>query len=158
MAGLVGGGQVTFTCSGKIVVPVIGITRDTVIDTTGHTVTLSGNNVNPVFYVDAVRLDLIGLTVTGGNAGDFYGGGIYASAGSTVKLIGTTVNGNTARSGGGIWALDSSLTMTDSVVSQNSATDIGGGLVGSMVTLVDTTVIGNSAYSGGDLLSVGARR
>ena len=69
MAGLVGGGQVTFTCSGKIVVPVIGITRDTVIDTTGHTVTLSGNNVNPVFYVDAVRLDLIGLTVTGGNAG-----------------------------------------------------------------------------------------
>src|SRR5437867_4105115 len=91
---LSGGGRVTFTCSGTIVVPEIHITANTTVDATGQTVALSGNNVNRVFNVYLRALELVNLTVTGGYT-PTNGGGIYAVT-SQVTLTNSTLSNNTA--------------------------------------------------------------
>lgn len=50
-AALVGGGTVTFACSGTIIVPQIDLQADTIIDATGQSITLSGNNTNTVLQI-----------------------------------------------------------------------------------------------------------
>jgi hypothetical protein len=74
---LIGGGLVTFACSGVITPATpIFLAVDTTIDAAGHKVTLNGQNAAPVFIVNsgaAVRLD--GLAVADGTATQ--GGGIH---------------------------------------------------------------------------------
>ncbi len=152
---LQGGGTVSFACNGIIVVPEIAITLDTTIDATGRTVVLNGNNVNRVFLVSGgAHLELIGLTVTGGNAEDSFGGGIYAGNPSTVTLTNSVVIGNTASlGGGGVYAgTSSTVALANSIVSGNVSLALGGGIYAassSTVTLTKSVVIGNTASSGG---------
>lgn len=139
--------------------------------------TVSGN---PDFRVveSNSNLSLIGVTVQHGNAAGGYGGGAYASMpGSTLTLSNSTISGNTADKGGGIYA-KSSLVMMNSTVSNNTAaagngggifglndaleidsstiaynyaTNNGGGvyLAANQATLNNTTVSGNLAGVGG---------
>jgi len=111
---LVGGGAVTFTCSGTIIVPGITITANTSIDGTGQSVTLSGNHANPVFTVSAVdvTLNLVNLTIANGLAltscsGSPDGGGI-CNLGGAVNITGCTLSGNASPFGEGDYpAVDS---------------------------------------------------
>jgi len=78
-----------------------------------------------------------------------FGGGIYASE-SNVTLTNSTVSGNSAGDGsGGIYASKSNVTLTNSTVSGNSAGDNAGGIyiygADSIVTLTNSTVSGNTA-------------
>lgn len=81
---LAGGGTVTFAVDGVIPLasPLI-ITVDTVVDATGHAITISGNNAVRVFYVNpAVLFTLQHLTVANGRTNT--GAGLFNSAGSVT--------------------------------------------------------------------------
>ena len=98
---------------------------------------------NSVFKIDSgVTATLSGLTITGGNNGD-YGGGVDNAG--TATLTDCTISGN---AGGG---LDSSgtATLTGCTISGNPAGAVysGGGVVnfGGTMTLTDCTISGNSA-------------
>lgn len=161
-----GGGTVTFACSGTIIVPEIVITTDTTIDATGQAVTLSGNNANRVFRVDAAHLELVGVTVTGGWVSDLHGptdsgGGLYAINAATLTLTDSAVIGNSASaSGGGLFVgQGSTATLTNSTVSGNSAVwaGSGGGIAvwGATLALTNGTLSGNWVTQAGGGLSVG---
>jgi hypothetical protein len=125
-AALVGGGTVTFACSGTIVVPEIFISANTTIDATGQNVTLSGNNANRVLNV---------------------------SSGPTLTLKSLTITKGLADAGGGI-ANFGTLNMSDCIVSGNSAAgwdDIeGGGIVNWGTMSIDlSTISGNSVTLNG---------
>jgi len=149
-----GGGTVTFDCDGTITVtPAIQINADTIIDATGRNIILSGNNTNSVFVVLAEKkLDLIGLTITGGAV---YGG--VRNVGGIVTINSCLISGNTSMYGGGIknenWSPSSvgRMTITNTIVSDNTAHSdganaFGGGIYNDgTMTLTDSTVTRNSA-------------
>jgi hypothetical protein len=130
---IIGGGDVTFDCSGTIVVePEIRIEGSvplTRIDASGQNVTLSGNNTNAVFWVwDTRELELINLTIT---QGAVYGG--VRNLGGTVTITDSVITGNSsATSGGGInnifFGTDPRMTLISSTVSDNTAPYYGGGI------------------------------
>ncbi|HVA51251.1 MAG TPA: FG-GAP-like repeat-containing protein, partial [Pirellulales bacterium] len=111
-----------------------------------------------VFQIEAtdannnpVDISVSDLTVTGGDAQGGYpadlGGGIdnYGSLAVTT----TTISGNSAAAGGGIFnESGATLTLTDSTVSNNSATEHGGGIdndSGAAAAVTASTIVGNSA-------------
>ena len=115
--------------------------------------TVSGGNVTRVFYVGAtVAATLDSLTISGGNAED-YGGGVYADQ-STLTITNSTISGNAADPGsgwgGGVFALDSTVTVTNSTFSDNAAVN-GGGVFAyeSTVDLTSSTISDNAADIGG---------
>ena len=93
-AAMAQGGTVTFACDGTITLAsTITIAASTVLDGTGHQVTISGGNAVQVFEVPAnATLTLVHLTIANGAA---YGGGaIYNSGTAMVDLC--TFTGNLA--------------------------------------------------------------
>ncbi|MBR5414413.1 MAG: hypothetical protein IK105_00570 [Thermoguttaceae bacterium] len=124
-------------------------------------ITIDAGGKSRVFYIyggsSSVPVELVGLTITGGNAPRDFGGGIYNYG--TLKITGSTVVRNTAKDyGGGIYNwLSGTLTVTDSTVSGNSA-NIGGGVYNdtdSTVTITGTSISGNSANIGGGVYNAG---
>ena len=100
------------------------------------------------------RATLTNVTVSGNSTGG-HGGGI--SGGAT--LTDSTVSDNTAGSGGGIYNQSGTLSMTNSIVSSNSASDSGGGIYNHFrgtVNITDSTVSDNSASkAGGGIANTG---
>jgi hypothetical protein len=96
-------------------------------------------------------LTLMNSTIRGNQAA--YGGGLYNHLRSTLTLINSTVSGNAARnhSGGGL--NEGTLTLMDSTVSGNTARNGSGGGLGNggTLTLMNSTVSGNTAQAGGGL-------
>ncbi|HTM08012.1 MAG TPA: right-handed parallel beta-helix repeat-containing protein [Verrucomicrobiae bacterium] len=90
---------------------------------------------------------LIGYsTISGNNTGWFgYGGGIFDRSGATY-IMNSTVSGNGASVGGGIYNR-STMTISNTTISKNSAGD-GGGVftVSSDLTLTRSLISGNSAH------------
>ena len=91
---------------------------------------------------------------TGSDTGD--GGGISVRASSTVIVTNSTISGNSANDdGGGIYFFSGgSLTMTGSTVSGNNAKNAdGGGIYGfsTTMTLTNSTIAQNSAVRGGGI-------
>ena len=145
--------------------------------------TISGNHTSRVFEIySGATGHLNGLTITGGNAGSDYGGGVYVSgtvtlancvvtgniagqggggvdgySGGSVTLTNTTVSNNTSYYGGGLFVgSGSSLAMIDCTVSGNTATSVGGGLNGSgTMNLVNSTFSGNTAVHVGGGIAIG---
>ncbi|MDR2877125.1 MAG: hypothetical protein LBV36_03680, partial [Chromatiales bacterium] len=110
-------------------------------------------------------LDLIDSTVSGNSAG-FFGGGLStfgAGPGSIMNIQGSTISGNTAYRGGGIYddgSISRTLTIVNSTISSNStqiptgsgftAPGEGGGLFASRPTsLINVTIADNKAAGGG---------
>ena len=79
MADVCGGGTITFNDDYTITLASeLTIGWNMTIDGVGHTITVSGNNVVRVFYVNAgITFNLSNLTVANGNAMPYSGGGIY---------------------------------------------------------------------------------
>jgi len=81
-------------------------------------------------------------------------GGIWNGGAGALTLVSSTVSGNTADSGGGIFQSGATLMLTNSTVSGNAASQ-GGGIYSDgsgPVTLTNSTVSGNSAVSGSAIL------
>ncbi len=103
----------------------------------------------------AVTLD--NLTVTGGYAGFYGGGGIYDNGG-TMTVEDSTINDNSATDYGGGINNNGTMAVIDSTISNNSvefgSSDGGGGVYdqGGDMTIVDSTISNNgapTAYGGG---------
>ena len=103
-------------------------------------VTVSGGGASRVFQVDnLVAASMSGLTITGGNAGDYFGGGLLNYGVTT--LTNCTVSGNYAHTGGGLANSGDSLTLINCTVSGNT----GGGLFTEYgtATATNTIIAGN---------------
>ncbi|MBO7725758.1 MAG: hypothetical protein J6S40_04765, partial [Thermoguttaceae bacterium] len=84
-------------------------------------ITIDANGQSRVFCVsggdETSPVELIGLTITGGN--NSYGGGIYNDG--TLTITNSTISGNTASyDGGGIYNI-ATLTLTNTIISLNYA-------------------------------------
>ena len=134
------------------------ITRGITIDASSiGGMTIDADFQSRVFYVSggssSAPVELIGLTITGGEASSD-GGGIYNSG--TLLLTNCTVSGNWAGDdGGGIYSRDATLVITNSTVKGNSTNQgVGGGICtdeGSL-TIIGSTITANSSeqnYGGG---------
>src|SRR5437016_1490329 len=115
-AALSGGGLVTFACDGTIILSnTISITVDTVLDGSGHAVSISGDNTVRVFTVNSgVNFVLLNLTITNGRHSGFdgvaetnqvngklgFGAGIYNDGGN-LTLRNCTLTNNSAIGGNG---------------------------------------------------------
>jgi len=91
-----GGGTVTFACNGVInITGPKNIVANTVLDATGHAITISGQgNVRHFVVNNGVSLTLVNLTLANGRAFD-YGGAVYNSG--TLTANSCTFTNNTAR-------------------------------------------------------------
>jgi hypothetical protein len=124
-------------------------------------------------YSDRAVLTISDCVISGNSAASV-GGGIFnaganASA-ATITVLHTTISGNTAGTGGGIYIASpgptaihhgGSMSVTDSTISGNVAVTLGGGIANyGGLTLEKTTVSGNttsdSSGGGGAILNAGA--
>jgi hypothetical protein len=130
-----------------------GSTARVTIDGGDTGVTVDGNNASRVFEVDGrVQATFDHLTISDGAvpASTSSGGGIYNLAG-TLTVSNSTLSANSASEGGGIYNLAGTLTVSNSTLSANSAGGVGGGIdneVGT-VTVTGSTLSGNSAVARG---------
>jgi hypothetical protein len=107
------------------------------------TLTVSGNNASQVFNLTNVTGTISGLTISGGNIVGF-GGGI-ATSGGALTLSNVVVTGNTATNGGGGIINGSVMILINTTVSGNSASFGGGFNNLGPLTLTNSTVSGNAA-------------
>ena len=121
--------------------------------------TITGNSANNsggglLFYYDSIAT-VTGCTISGNTASND-GGGI-GNAG-TLAISNTTIENNTARSGGGLYiAYYGSATLTDCTVTGNigqGARSYGGGVTThGQLKMVDSTVTDNTAAVGGGVFN-----
>src|SRR5262249_28259660 len=105
-------------------------------NTTQHT----GGAISTEF---GVKVTIIGTTIAGNRAtgATWWGGGIYAgdyassSAPGYLIVASSVISGNSADQGGGIWTACPT-TVTDSVISDNSAVMWGGGISGGVPLVI----------------------
>jgi hypothetical protein len=175
-AAMAGGGTVTFACDGTITLAnTISNAVNTVLDATGHQITISGSNAVRVFYVGTnVALTLSNLTIANGcstntevySAG---GGGAIFNNGGTVVLSGTTFQANNVRDdssygatgGAAIFNAAGSLAATNCVFASNVVQAMfgtGGALcsVGGSVALENCRFSSNSVFGSGNTGGYGA--
>ncbi len=98
--------------------------------------------------VSGTYVALFDSTVSG-NYGGIAGGGISGQKG-VIKLSNSTLSGNSASHGGGIWS-QGDITLTNSTLAGNSASYDGGGIYveGGSVTLTNSTISANGAVTSG---------
>jgi hypothetical protein len=94
-AAMTGGGTVAFACDGTITLAsTITNVNDTVLDGSGHQVTISGNSAVRVFSIATnVHFTVVNLTIADGTS---LGGSAILNLGGTVNLNGVTFRSNTA--------------------------------------------------------------
>jgi len=93
-----------------------------------YDVTLDAEGVSRVFDIDTGdEVSISYLTMT--NGFEEHGGGVHVDGGGTLVLANCTISDNTAYySGGGIWSVDTDLTLTDTIVDGNEGEGaLGGG-------------------------------
>jgi uncharacterized repeat protein (TIGR01451 family) len=156
------GDTINFSCSGTIdLTATLDITGSMTIDGTGQQVALDGQGqVGVLSVASGVTLTINSLTVQDGDAQD--GAGL-ANSGGTVNIDDSTFSGSVAGDSGG--AVDNylggTLTITDSIFSDNRADQQYGGAVnndsGSTVTVASSLFEANSAVTdeGGGALANG---
>ena len=137
------------------------------IDGGSADITISGANQHRVFEVGSgigsgARLTLSNLTVANGAVGISEGGGGIRNIGSTLEVSNSTISGNSAYAGGGIYTegSGSTLEVSNSTISDNSSDLAGGGIYifrsrfesGIVkVTVSNSTISGNSSDAGGGI-------
>ena len=125
----------------------------------GNGATIDAQEIDRVFHVlSNASLILENVTVTGGSTTVFPldedgGAGIFGAANSSIVVSDSTISGNSAEfGGGGIHVTDSSLVVTNSTISGNSAeVGQGGGIYGgenSNVVVSNSNISGNSTSAG----------
>lgn len=139
--------------------PVTGIT----INGPGaHLLTISGNNQSRITSVAwMAKLAIHGVKLTGGNGvgvvttwqGNggaimvepaFLGAGIY-----NLTITNSVITGNSAIRGGGIFDTGYTALITNTTIHNNTASDDAGGLLSERLNCVNCTITGNSALDDG---------
>jgi hypothetical protein len=154
---LIGGGTVTFACSGVIALThTITIAADTTIDGSGQAVAISGNDSVRVLTVNPLAtLSLDGLTVANGRATQ--GGGIHNDG---MLLVNQSVfSGHVAYQGGAI-SNSGVLTVSHSTLADNRATGAGGAIYNTgSLAVMDSVFSNNTAgfyeLGGGGIYNAG---
>ncbi len=114
-------------------------------------ITVSGDNQFRVFDIGSdLNVTIDGLTITNGSTSSS-GGGIQAASGTTLTVTNSTLSSNTANFGGGILAY--TVTVRNSIISGNSAGSNGGGIKATTATVSVSTFSSNSAATGGGGIS-----
>jgi len=128
-------------------------------------IVLDGNKLNVVannsIVINSGSLTLGSGTVLQNNARNIYagwGGGIQSSG--TLKIIGSTISGNMANQGAGMYVTDGTVEIINSVISGNAASPNGGGGITmrnepTKLTVSGTIIEGNTGNYGGGIWSVG---
>jgi uncharacterized repeat protein (TIGR01451 family) len=114
----------------------------------------AASTTSRVFNVNSgVTATISGLTISGGNLSSGFGGGILYGTNSTVTVTDSTISGNSASGGAGISnSSGGTLTVTNSTISGNPAGNLGGGGIFSgsgVLNVTNSTISGNSATDGG---------
>jgi len=131
------------------------LTQNVTIDGGMHSVTVDGNHAVQVFAINsAVTASISNLTIANGSAPNDFGGGIVNDG--TLTVTNSTLSGNSAKFGGGIFNGSGPLTVTNSILSGNNSINGGGGILnGGPLTVTNSTFSGNSASLGGGISSGG---
>jgi hypothetical protein len=113
-----------------------------------NAVVVNGNHLGSVFDVaPGETVSISGLTITGGNAPAANGGGgILNNKGGTLTVSNCIITDNSAAVlGGGILNDRGTLTVSNSILTGNSAGSAGGGIASTgTLTVSNTTVSGNT--------------
>ena len=127
-------------------------------DLTLQETTVSGGRATGSFFdpqrggglLNNGRLSLVDSTVSA-NLALAEGGGVHNRYFVTLRLINSTISGNSASNGGGVSNSRGTVTMTNSTVSGNSASAEGGGVNsgGGPLTATNSTISGNFARGNG---------
>ncbi|MEM9155165.1 MAG: choice-of-anchor Q domain-containing protein, partial [Cyanobacteria bacterium P01_F01_bin.33] len=117
--------------------------------------TISGNTARIGGGVYNDGLINIADSITSNNTAALSGGGIYNEVG-TANIIGSTISGNFASYGGGVYnryysySTFETISIKDSTISDNSASNDGGGIFNySTIAVENSTISGNFAGSNG---------
>ncbi len=124
-------------------------------------VRLDGNGVDRIFWINSgATVVLTALTITNGNGGTYYGGGVLNFGSLTLNRC--TLAGNTAYIGGAAFNWDQALVLNQCTLVGNTSGDSGGALFNYVGTMAvqQCTVAGNAASNsifggGGGLMSYG---
>ena len=143
---------ITFTVSGTITLTssLPTIIDDLTLDGSGQEVTVDGNNLYRVLRINPGKTVTINhLSIANGVSTGSTGGAILNSGGY-LTVTQSVLSGNSATSGGAIYNDGGTTTVTDSTFSANSA-DYGGAILvfSGSVTVANSTFSGNSAVEGG---------
>ncbi|MBK8312493.1 MAG: hypothetical protein IPL01_00090 [Acidobacteria bacterium] len=101
-----------------------------------------------IFTINSGKtVTLDGLTISNGDAGTGFGGGVYSTG--TLTITGCAISGNRADNGGGIFQGFAPLIMTNSTVSGNNTTFQASGvnIQDATATLTNCTISGNISQS-----------
>ncbi len=135
----------------------LDINKNLTIDGAGSGITVNGNGSNRVLQIEFGNTVVIsGLTITGGHVGGFNGGGGLYNLGS-LTLSNSTVTGDSAYNGGGIFnGSNGTMVMSGDTVNNNTAVDAGGGIDNDgNLTIINSTIAANAAYAGGGMFTNG---
>jgi len=148
------GDTITFddTLSGQTIMLLSGqllVDKDLIIDASDlpDGITIDGNYASRIFEITSAGFsELTGLTLIHGyTSGD--GGAIYLNGSAELTIRNSTLSGNTASNGGGI-ASSGTVYMINATLSDNSAETSGGGIYnGGLLMLTNTIVAANTAAS-----------
>ncbi|MFT4629824.1 MAG: putative outer membrane repeat protein [Arenicella sp.] len=156
---------ITFANSGPITLtrPLPSLNTNMAIIGNANGSTIDANGTGRVFHVRNAAVSFIDLTISGGSTSHRTdgpsarkGGGIYAND-STLSLSNSTVSGNSADDGGGIYTNYSTVNVSNSTISGNSAGNSGGAIyIGdySTLSLSNSTVSSNSAAANGGAIYI----
>src|SRR5437773_2576124 len=150
-AALSGGGTVTFACDGTITITTTkSISAATILDASGHYVTISGNNSVRLFNVNlAVNFSVYNLTLANGKSTN--GGAIYNSGTLVISnsvFSGNSVSNSTSGLGGAIYNNRGTVTVISSSFSNNSCRG-GDGANGAGPAPVGNGQAGSAGAGGG---------
>lgn len=157
-----GANTITLGSSGQLSITAYHLTIDA---SANGNVTIDAQQNSRVMYDNAAygsSLTLNHLTLRNGTAPNDYqglsvGGGICIPNASLALTDSTLSNNSASYGGGGIFAITGGITLTNSVLSGNTTAGKGGGVLSTFrtgsVTLTNSTLSGNSALSGGGIYS-----
>ncbi|MEM7736198.1 MAG: right-handed parallel beta-helix repeat-containing protein [Deinococcota bacterium] len=146
----------TITLTGDL--PEITVDNLTIDGGTGAKVTIDGGGNHTIFdHRGGGTFEVNNLVVTGGTGvvdGVILGGAIFSENGN-VTVTNSIISGNTADLGGGILSLGTVIVI-NSAISGNEAGNGGGIWSRGTITVTNSTVSGNQATTGGGIMSRGA--
>jgi hypothetical protein len=128
----------------------LDMNKNLTIDGAGQGITVDSGGLNKAVVIEANKVIAInGLTITGGSDSGITNYG-------SLALSNSTVTGNYASSGGGIYNSNTgTMTMSGDTVCNNSATDGGGVFNDGQLTIINCTIAANNANLGGGIFNNG---
>ncbi|MEM8637609.1 MAG: CHAT domain-containing protein [Cyanobacteria bacterium P01_G01_bin.54] len=155
----------TITLSGGEIAIAAAKDNLTIEGTGQNQLTIDGNHNDRVFSVFTDNITIQDLTIQNGSINTDEGGGIRFNGSGTLRIENSTITGNTAFNGGGIYTREEAgtLIVENSIISHNRSIspylEGGGGIFskGQSTSIRNSTISGNnSANNGGAIHIIGS--